>query len=235
MKVRIQKYMASCGIASRRKAEEIVRQGRVSVNGKIIDDVMIIDDENDVVEVDGSLIKPEENKVYIMLNKPVGVITSAKDQFSRKTVLDLIQTKERVYPAGRLDYDTSGLVILTNDGDAVNRMTHPSHELSKVYDAEIIGHVSKEEKEQFESGLDIEDYTTSSAELQTLKEYSDSSVVRITIHEGKNRQVRKMCEKIGHPVLRLKRVQEGQILLGSLKEGEWRYLTDKEVEYIKSI
>lgn len=235
MKERLQKYIAKCGAASRRKAEELIFDGRVKVNGSVVNNVVIVDDEVDVVELDGKVIKPEENMVYIMVNKPTEIITSAKDQFDRKTVLDIVNVKERVYPVGRLDYDTSGLLILTNDGDVTNRMTHPSHEVNKVYAAEIIGVPTKEEMDSFEKGLKIEDYITSPARIRIIESKRDMALIEVTIHEGKNRQVRKMCEAIGHPVINLKRIAFGKLKLGKLKPGEWRNLSESEIEYLKSI
>ncbi|QCX32629.1 rRNA pseudouridine synthase [Caloramator sp. E03] len=235
MKERLQKYMARCGVASRRKCEEIIFQGRVKVNDKKITDITIIDDEKDIVKVDGKVIKPKDKKIYIMLNKPVEVITSAKDEYNRKTVLDVVKIKERIYPVGRLDYDTSGLLILTNDGDVAFKLTHPSKEIDKVYIAIIKGTPSKDEIEKFKNGLKIDDYITSPAEIKILNVKGGLCEVEITIHEGKNRQVRKMCDAIGHPVVALKRIKIGRLSLGNLKEGQWRYLTKSEVEYIKSL
>jgi 23S rRNA pseudouridine2605 synthase len=235
MQERLQKFMARCGVASRRKAEEIILEGRVKVNGQVVTSIITVDDISDIVEVDGKVIKPEEEKVYIMLNKPTEVITSAADQFGRKTVVDLIDIKERIFPVGRLDYDTSGLILLTNDGDVAYKMTHPSHEVEKVYHAEIIGVPTEEEMKSFREGLEIEDYITSEADIEILENNFRTSIVEIRIHEGRNRQVRKMCDKIDHPVTKLKRVKIGGLSLGDLKLGEWRYLSDKEVDYLKSI
>lgn len=235
MKERLQKYMARCGVASRRKCEEIIFSGRVKVNNKVVTDIVIVDDEKDIVKVDDKIIKPKDKKIYIMLNKPCGVITSVKDEKGRKTVIDIIGVKERIYPVGRLDYDTSGLLILTNDGNAAFKMTHPSKEIDKVYIAKIKGVPTKDEIERFKSGIKIDDYITSPAELEILNVNEKESEVKITIHEGKNRQVRKMCEAIGHPVITLKRIRIGKISLGNLKQGQWRYLTQKEIEYIKSL
>ncbi|EYE87775.1 ribosomal large subunit pseudouridine synthase B [Fervidicella metallireducens AeB] len=237
MQERLQKYMARCGVASRRKSEELITEGKVKINGVVVKDVVLIDTDKDVIEVNGKIIRPEENKVYIMLNKPTEVITSVKDQFNRKTVLDIVKADERLFPVGRLDYDTSGLLILTNDGEVTYRMTHPSHEIDKVYVAEVLGIPTDEEMELFRRGLKIEDYITSPAEIKIIKFSLDrkKATLEITIHEGRNRQVRKMCEKINHPVLKLKRVKIGQLSLGDLKEGEWRYLSKAEVEYLKSI
>ncbi|SHE41828.1 MULTISPECIES: pseudouridine synthase [Caloramator] len=235
MKERIQKYIARCGIASRRKAEELVLQGKVKVNGKVIKEIVTVDTEFDVIEVNGKVVKPEENKVYIMLNKPTGYITSAKDQFGRKTVVDLVDVKERIFPVGRLDYDTSGLLILTNDGEVANKLMHPSKEIDKVYIAEVEGVPTREEMERFKRGLKIEDYITAPAKIKLLKIRDKTSIVEVIIHEGRNRQVRKMCSAIGHKVLKLKRVRIGSLELGNLKEGEWRYLNSDEIEYLKSL
>lgn len=235
MKERLHKYMARCGVASRRKCEEIVFQGRVKVNGEATSNIVIIDDELDNVELDGKLIKPEERKVYIIINKPIDVITSVNDQFNRKTVIDIINIKERIFPVGRLDYDTSGILLLTNDGDLAFKMAHPSHEINKVYVAEVIGQFTDGDIYKFETGLQIEDYVTSPSEIAILSEEEDTSIVEITIHEGKNRQVRKMCEDIGHPVLRLKRTKFGSLEVGDLKMGEWRYLSEDEIKYLKSM
>lgn len=235
MKERLQKYMAKCGVASRRKSEEIISQGRVSVNDKIIKEIVMIDEGIDIVKVDGQTISPEEKEVYIILNKPIGIITSVKDQFGRKTVTELVNIKERVYPVGRLDYDTSGLLILTNDGDMAYKLTHPSHEIEKVYEARIKGIPTMGEIEKFKRGLSIENYTTAPSDIRILMKYENSSLVQITIHEGRNRQVRKMCNAINHPVIELKRIKMGGIELGDLKPGEWRELNEHEVEYLKRI
>ncbi|HOM01781.1 MAG TPA: pseudouridine synthase [Acetivibrio sp.] len=228
--IRLQKYIAECGIASRRKAEELILQGRVRINGETVTQMGRKVSLNDIVEVDGKPVKMEKRKVYIALNKPVGYISSVKDQFGRKTVLDLVKdVKERVFPVGRLDYDTSGLLLLTNDGDFSYRLTHPKHEIKKVYEAVLMGVPSKDAIMQFNKGLQIDDYLTSPANLEILKSDGKISKVRITIHEGKNRQVRKMCNKIGCPVIKLIRVSIGNVSLGDLKEGSWRNLTDWEI------
>ncbi|CCJ33315.1 pseudouridine synthase [Caloramator australicus] len=232
---RIQKYIARCGVTSRRGAEELIKQGKVKVNGELIKDIILVDPERDIVEVNGKIIKPEERKVYIMLNKPVGYVTTVKDEKGRRTVLDLIDVKERIYPVGRLDYDTSGLLILTNDGDFAYKLMHPSKEVDKVYIAEVEGIPTEKELEMFRNGLKIEDYITSKAKIEILKTIDKNAIVRIVIHEGKNRQVRKMCEKIGHKVLKLKRVQIGKIKLGSLEVGKWRYLNKEEIEWVKRL
>lgn len=236
--MRINKYIANSGFCSRRKAEEFILDGRVKVNGIVIDELGFqVDEHKDVVEIDGSIISIDsEKKVYIILNKPEGYITTSKDQFGRKNVLDLLpDVEERVYPVGRLDYETSGLLLLTNDGDLTYKITHPSHEFKKTYLASIKGIPSEKEVYRLENGLKIEDYITSKARLKILKtdEIKNYSVCLITIHEGKNRQVRKMFDAINHPVMNLRRIALGKIRLGDLAQGEYRHLTEEEVKYLK--
>ena len=237
--MRINKYIALCGVASRRKAEELILNNRVKVNDKIITELSYqIDEEHDIVKVDDKVIKEEEKLVYILLNKPEGYITTVKDQFDRPSVLDLVSDiKERVYPIGRLDYETSGLLLLTNDGDLTYKLTHPKHEVEKTYMAIVKGRPTKSEIENFKNGLKIEDYVTSKAKLK-IKKYDqdkDRSILEIKIHEGKNRQVRKMCKAINHPVMRLKRVAMGNIKINDCEIGKYRYLTDEEIKYLKSL
>lgn len=234
---RLQKYMAKAGVASRRKCEELIRKGCVQLNGRVVTDMGVkINPDVDVIQVNGKIIKPSTRKVYILLNKPVGFITSVKDQFNRPTVMDLIGYQgERLYPVGRLDYDTSGLLILTNDGELTYKLTHPSHEVTKTYLATLQGIPDEEDLRRFKTGLKIDNYVTSPAEISILKTFNNKSLVKIKIHEGKNRQIRKMCEKIGHPVISLKRIAIGNITLEGLKEGQWRYMTDAEVEYLRKL
>lgn len=233
--IRLQKYLASKGVASRRKAEEIILAGRVSVNGEIIRELGTKVREEDSIEVDGKAIQKVQENIYIMLNKPTGYITSVRDQFNRPTVLDLVKdVKERIYPVGRLDYDTSGLIILSNDGEFTYRLTHPKHETNKVYIAEIKGVPTEEEIYQVRSGLVIDGHTTSPAGFEILERKPNSSVVKITIHEGRNRQVRKMCAMIYHPVINLQRVAVGPVLLGELPLGKWRHLSEGEIKELES-
>lgn len=237
--MRINKYIASCGVASRRKAEELIISGRVTINGELITELSTtVDETKDIVEIDGVAINQEEKKVYILLNKPEGYITTVKDQFDRPSVLDILKdVDERVYPVGRLDYETSGLLILTNDGDLTYKLTHPKHEVEKTYLAMVNGIITPEEKRRFENGLQIEDYTTAKAKLKIVKvnEEKNYSVCKITIHEGRNRQVRKMCKAINHPVRNLRRIQMGRINIRGLEVGEYRNLTDEEVAYLKTV
>ncbi|MBE7043470.1 MAG: rRNA pseudouridine synthase [Ruminococcaceae bacterium] len=227
--MRLQKYMAECGVASRRKCEEIINQGRVKVNGTVVTAQGVqIDPETDAIEVDGQMIAVQEQKIYIMLNKPKGVITSVSDQFGRKSVLDLIDCPYRLFPVGRLDYDTEGLLLLTNDGEFAYRMTHPGHMVEKCYVAKVKGIPNQAALERLRFGVEIEGKKTAPAKA----EWENEAVV-LTIHEGRNRQVRKMLETVGHPVQELKRVSVGNLLLGNLPVGQWRYLNQNELELLR--
>ena len=228
-KVRLQKYLADCGVASRRKAEELIMQGRISVNDTIITELGTKVDNSDIICFDGKEVTREEQKIYVLLNKPVGYVSTVKDQFQRPTVVDLVNITERIFPVGRLDYDTSGLLILTNDGSLTYRLTHPKFKIKKVYMAVIKGIPNREKIKKFENGLEIEDYVTAPAKFKIIKSLNNTSTVEITIYEGKNRQVRKMCESIGHPVLKLKRISFGHLDLEDLPEGKWRKLKKNEI------
>ncbi len=233
-KIRLQKYMAQCGIASRRHSEELILAGRVKVNGKTVTQMGFRVSEQDRVEVDGKLIKKEEKLVYIMLNKPSGYVSTVSDPEGRKTVLDLIDgVKERIFPVGRLDYDTTGLLILTNDGDFAFENTHPGHEIKKTYIAEVQGMPSDKALEALRNGVVLDGRKTAPAGVEVVDINSYRTVLKIIIHEGRNRQVRRMCEAVGHPVLKLKRTAVGKLALGDLKPGEWRYLSSKEVKLIR--
>lgn len=233
---RLQKYMSRCGIASRRKSEELILEGRVKVNNVIINELGFkVNSELDRVFVDNTLIKPVDQKIYIMLNKPEGVISSVKDDRNRKTVIDVIGIKEKIFPIGRLDYDTSGLLLLTNDGEVYNKIIHPRKEVNKIYIAKVKGIFSEEEIKAFENGVDIGDYVTARSKIKILKKYFDSCEVKITIHEGKNRQVRRMCSAFNHEVISLKRISIGEITLKDLEKGKWRNLSEKEIEYLKKL
>lgn len=233
-KIRLQKYLARCGIASRRHAEELIRQGRVKVNGVTVTEMGVTVSPGDLVEFDGKPVVPEEKPVYILLNKPAGYVTTVSDPQGRKTVMDLLKgVKERVYPVGRLDYGTEGLLILTNDGDFAYKSTHPRHQVNKTYIAEVEGIPSNEALRKLRDGVMLDGRLTSPADVKILKQKKRSAVLKITIHEGRNRQVRRMCEAVGHPVLFLKRISIGGLRLGNLKPGEWRYLTASELKKIE--
>lgn len=235
--IRLQKFLADCGVCSRRKAEEFILQGKVKVNGKIISELGLkIDPKKDTIFFENTQIKNNnENKIYIMFNKPEGCVTTAKDQFNRKTVLDYINIKERIVPVGRLDYDTSGLLLLTNDGDLTFKLTHPKHNIKKKYIAKVLGIPSNEKLEKFKKGLIIDNYKTAPASIKIIKSEHNISVLEIIISEGKNRQIRKMCQAIGHNVIELKRIAIENLTIGNLKKGEFRYLNNKEINYLKKI
>ena len=231
--IRLQKYLANCGIASRRKCEEYILEGKVEVNGKIIKELGTkINPTNDIVKFDGKEVKEEKNFVYILLNKPIGYVTTVEDQFHRDTVLDLVKVKERIVPVGRLDMYTSGALILTNDGDFVYKITHPKHEINKTYTVTLKGIIQNNEVEQLRKGVKIEDYITKPAKVKILKTDTEKDISRleITIHEGKNRQIRKMCESVGRKVLALHRSKIGTLEVKNLELGKWRYLKKEEVK-----
>lgn len=233
MEERLQKYLAECGIASRRKCEEYIIQGKVQVNGRTITELGVkVNPEKDKITFEGKNVKQEERKVYILLNKPIGYVTTSDEQFGRDKVLDLVKVRERVVPVGRLDMYTSGALILTNDGDFVYKVTHPKHEITKTYTVTVKGIIKNEEVEQLRKGVKIDDYTTRPAKVKILKtdEEKDISRLEITIHEGKNRQVRRMCESVGRRVIALHRSKIGNIGVKDIELGKWRYLKDFEVK-----
>ena len=235
MEERLQKYLAQCGVASRRKCEELILQGRVQINGVTVTELGTkINPEKDKIKFDGKDVKQSQKLVYILLNKPIGYVTTADDQFGRDTILDLVKVKERIVPVGRLDMYTSGALILTNDGDFVYQVTHPKHEIEKTYTVTIKGIVQNNEVEQLRSGVKIDDYITKPARVKILKTDTEKDISRleITIHEGKNRQVRKMCEAIGRKVFALHRSKIGGIGVKDIELGKWRYLTANEVQQI---
>lgn len=236
MLMRLQKYIAEAQVASRRKAEEMIGEGRVWVNGKKITELGTkVESDRDVVTVDGKEIHICEKMVYIMLNKPEGCVTTVKDQFNRKSVMDYVKdVNERIYPVGRLDYDTSGLLIMTNDGELTYRLTHPKHNVVKTYIAEVDREPDKRDMEKFRKGIVIDGRKTAEAEIKII-EKGKKTVLEIRIREGRNRQVRKMCAAINCKVIKLKRISIGKLELGELERGRYRYLTEEEVEYLKSL
>lgn len=232
--MRLQKYLAHCGIASRRKSEKLIEEGFVKVNGKIIKEMGYkVKIGYDQVICNGEVVSLEKKHVYILLNKPKGVITSADDQFNRKTVLDFVTVNYRIYPVGRLDFETSGLILLTNDGDFANRMTHPRYKISKTYHAVVHGVPGNRAIQAFQKGILIDGHYTQPATLRVLRS-GENSLLEIIITEGRNRQVRRMCDAVGHPIVDLRRVAIGKVELGTLKEGEWRYLSEEELEELSN-
>lgn len=236
MEERLQKYMARCGVASRRKCEEIILSNRVKIDDVVVNELGAkIDPIKNKVRVDGKLIYPEETKVYIALNKPTGYLSTVKDDRGRKTLLDIVKVEQRIYPIGRLDYDTSGLIFLTNDGEVYNNVIHPRVSIDKTYIAEVKGIMTMTSINKFKEGIDIGDYITAPGSCEIVSKGKDTCIVKIKIHEGKNRQVRRMCDAVGNPVISLKRISIGKINLDKeLKIGQWRYLTEKEINYLKN-
>ncbi len=233
---RLQKVIAARGIASRRKAEEYIRSGRVRVNGKVVTELGVKVSAKDKIEIDGNTIGQAESFVYILLYKPVKVVTTSSDPQGRTTVHDFLSGVEtRVYSVGRLDYDTSGLLLLTNDGEMANRLMHPSYGVEKTYHALVAGDVLMESVTQLRRGIVLEGKKTSPAKVKVLGKNASSTKLEISIHEGRNRQVRKMLEQIGHPCLKLTRIRYGPLNLRGLRPGEWRYLTTIEVEKLQAI
>ena len=236
--VRLQKFIAASGICSRRNAEVLITEGKIKVNGEVVTKLGIkINPNKDVVEYNNEIVKTPEEFVYILLNKPIGYITTVKEQFGRPTVLDLVKNvKCHVLPVGRLDMYTSGAIILTNDGEFINEITHPKNEINKTYNATVRGIVNNEDVIKLENGVKIEDYVSGKAKVKILKtdEQKNISRLQITIHEGRNREVRKMCEAIGKNVIALHRAKIGNLDVKDLKLGEWRYVSKEELDKLIS-
>jgi len=229
-KMRLQKYMALCGIASRRTAEIMIRSGRVTVNGQLVSAMGCLVDGTETVVADGKKIEPETRKVYILLHKPEGYVCTVKDPQGRPTVMDLLGgLRERVYPVGRLDWDSSGLLLLTNDGELAHKLTHPRHEVSKCYIALVEGIPTGHVQNELRRGVLIEGRRTAPAEVWCTPLNGNAAEIEMIIHEGRNRQVRRMCELVGHPVRALKRIAIGGLSLGEIPEGEWRYATKEDL------
>ena len=235
--IRLQKYLALCGVASRRASEKMIQEGRVAVNGSVITEMGVqVDETRDTVTVDGEVVRPEEEKHYIAYNKPIGEVTTVSDPEGRATVMDkFADYPVRLFPVGRLDYDSEGLLLLTNDGDMMNRVLHPSREVLKVYWTKVSNHVTPEEISILRKGVMIDGKLTSPAFVRLIREETFDTVLLISIHEGRNRQVRRMVDVIGHQVVRLRRVGFGPVSLGSLPTGMWRPLTEEEIAALKQI
>ena len=233
--MRLQKYMAQCGVASRRSAEKLIDQGRVTVNGEVIDFMGFdVDEENDVVELDGTVIKMESKKYYIMLNKPKNYVTTVSDDLGRPTVMELVRDiKARIYPVGRLDFDTTGLILLTNDGEFANIITHPKHVINKSYIARVKKPLDEEQLLRLRNGVELDGVMTAKAGAENVKNPKNGAEVKITIHEGRNRQVRRMLDSVGAEVMALKRLSIGSLTLGNLPEGKWRHLSDAEINKLR--
>ncbi|MDO4288881.1 MAG: pseudouridine synthase [Eubacterium sp.] len=235
--MRLQKYMAQCGVASRRKSEALIAEGRVTVDGVVVTTPGYdVDPAENAVCVDGRPVA-QDQKIYIMLNKPKGVVCTSEDRHADRTVMELLPHRERLFTVGRLDKDTEGLLILTNDGDLTFRLTHPSHEFEKTYLCLVKGHPGEEALRALASGVDIDNegevYRTAPARVRLVRTTRGGTKIEMTIHEGKKRQVRKMCAAVGHPVVALKRVSVGRLTLEGLGTGKWRELSPQEIAYLK--
>jgi len=234
--MRINKYLADCGVASRRKCDELISGGKVRVNGKITRELGLDIKPTDVVMYDNRVVRPTVRRVYYKLHKPKGYVTTASDEKGRKTVVELMRkVQERVYPIGRLDYDTEGLLILTNDGDITNILTHPKNAVKKTYIASVEGEITNEDAKKISKGIDIGGYITQPCSVVILDKDDKFTRVEVVIAEGKNHQVKKMFEAVGKTVAFLKRVSIGEIKLGGLSRGEYKALTTKEIAYLKSL
>lgn len=233
--MRLQKFIAECGIASRRNAEKIIESGRVKVNGETVDYMgCVIDPERDVVEVDGNVLRAQAKKYYIMLNKPKNYVTTVSDDLGRPTVMHLVSDiNARIYPVGRLDFDTTGLLIMTNDGDFANILTHPRHIVDKAYIARIDKPLGENQLDRLRNGIELDGVMTAPAKAENIKRPKRGFEVKITIHEGRNRQVRRMLEAVGVNVMSLKRISIGSLTLGNLPEGKWRTLSDAEINKLR--
>jgi len=232
--MRLQKYLAACGVASRRRAEEMIQAGLVQVNGVTVREMGVQVGEGDVVAVEGRPVALETDKRYVLYYKPVGEVTTVSDPEGRPTVLDHFRDfPVRLYPVGRLDIDSEGLLLLTNDGELTNRLTHPRHEVEKRYIARVSNQVGAAELARLRAGVMLEGRKTAPAKVSVLREDPFSTDLLITLHEGRNRQIRRMVEAVGHQVVRLKRVQYGAVTLGNLQRGQWRELSPEEVASLR--
>lgn len=233
--MRLQKYMADCGVASRRASEQLILEGRVMINGVTVTELGVKVQKGDKVTFDGSLIKPVSKRVYIMLYKPDKVMSTVSDPEGRTTVLDLVDEKTRLYPVGRLDYHTEGLILLVNDGDVAYHLTHPKFEIEKEYLVTVQGEVSREEVLKLQSGVIIDGQKTAPSKVLITEVTDHTTSLSVIIHEGRNRQVRKMFEAVNKKVIHLTRFRHGELVLTGLKPGQWRYLTKEEIEYLENI
>ena len=233
--IKLQKYFSDCGILSRRAAEEEIKKGAVKVNGSPAELGMRIDPEHDVVEYKGRRVESTgDEKIYVLLNKPRGVVTTLSDEKGRTNVSALIsEIKTRIYPVGRLDMDSDGLLLMTNDGELTNMLTHPRHEIPKIYRVTVKGSISPRTLEELQKPMEIDGYTILPVKSKIITSEGGSTVLEMTLYEGRNRQIRKMCELCSLKITRLCRVAIGDISLGELEVGKWRYLTENEVKYLK--
>ena len=233
---RLQKYIADAGYTSRRKAEELIKLGKVFVNGQKVDELGFKVNGSDIVTIDGITITKDNNKEYYLLNQPSEVICSVSDELGRRTVVDLIETNKRIYPVGRLDYDTTGLIILTNDGDLANLLMHPKNKIKKTYIAKIDGILNEDDFKKLRSGILIDDQKLiiDHFKVKEIDKEKNTSLVEVTIHEGRNHIIRKLFAKLGYDVKKLTRISVGNLTLDNLKSGEYRHLTNSEIKELKN-
>lgn len=235
-KIRLQKHLSQCGIASRRKAEELIENGRVRINGRVASLGDKVDPKRDKVTVNGKNVVPVTEKVYIMLHKPRGFVTTMKDELDRKCVSDLVKNVgTKVYPVGRLDRNSEGLLIMTNDGELANALTHPSAQVNKTYRVTVKGAVTDEQIDKMASGIKLDDKVTQPCDIFVMERKEDRTVLCFIIHEGINRQIRRMCEAVKLEVMRLKRTEIAGVKLGMLKQGDWRELNDRELQRLQNV
>ncbi len=232
--MRLNKYLSLAGIDSRRRCDDLIMAGMIKVNGKVIDQVGVrIDEQKDRIEYKGQPVSLPDEYIYIILNKPKGVMTTARDQYERQTVLDLIPIKERIYPVGRLDSDTSGLLLVTNDGLITNALIHPRYKIPKKYHVMLDKKLKPISKYTFEHGVELDGQKTAPCKIQEIRVIDNASFVEVELYEGRNRQIRRMFELLGYRVRRLERISFGPLILTGLRRGEWRFLTKKEITMLK--
>ncbi len=229
--IRINKYLSLCGVTSRRGAEALIKEGRVRLNNKKLTEVgTVIDETRDKVKVDGALVSPAEEKIYVLLNKPTAVMTTLHDPFGRRTVAQYVKkARHRVYPVGRLDYDTTGVLLLTNDGDLAYRLAHPRFQTPKVYEARVMGRFHRVDSETIARGVKLEDGATGRAVVNVVEYAKKTTKIRLTLTEGRKREVKQLCKAVGHPVKELSRIEFAGLTVHDLKPGKWRYLDEDEV------
>jgi pseudouridine synthase len=233
--MRLNKFLSSAGVGSRRKCDDYIVEGRISVNGEIVKTLGIkIDELRDKITFDGNEVKSEQKLVYLVLNKPKDVITSAKDEYERKTVLDLIPLNIRVFPVGRLDQDTTGLLLLTNDGELANKLMHPKFKIPKTYHVLLDKIIHPKDKYHFERGILLDDRKTTPCKLSEIRIIDNCSLLEIILHEGRKRQIRRMFDELGYRVVELDRIGFGPLSLSGIKRGEWRYLSREEISRLKT-
>ncbi|MFH1374028.1 MAG: pseudouridine synthase [bacterium] len=235
--IRLSKFLSQCGVTSRRGATGLVAEGRVTINDITVEQIgTIIDETVDTVKVDGSVVAPVENKVYVVLNKPRQVMTTLHDPFKRRTILHYLKNlRHRVYPMGRLDFDTAGVLLLCNDGDLAFRLTHPRYHVEKIYEAVVTGCFQPEDCSRIEKGIKLEDGATGRALVRILEHRGNTSRLRLTLTEGRKREVKQLCRLVGHPVRELTRIEFAGIRTGSLGPGTWRHLTEDEVNQLQAM